>query len=91
MLVAAWCIIEFSLAKPKIMQLPDINAVLFGRAKAKMAPVACYGPGHDTHHRSQWQSALLSSFLVLEAHCEPRSLLVSQRARGARNENKIVI
>ena len=74
------------------MQLFDINAVLFGREKAKMTTIACYGPGHDTHHRSQWQSALLSSFLVLEeAHCEPRSLLVSQRARGARNENKIVI
>ena len=73
------------------MQLSDINAVLFGRAKAKMTTIACYGPGHDTHHRSQWQSALLSSFWVLEAHCEPRSLLVSQRARGAINENKIVI
>ena len=26
-----------------------------------------------------------------QGHCEPRSLLVSQRARGARNENEIVI
>ena len=73
------------------MQLPDINAVIFGRTKAKMAMIAHYGPEHDTHHRPQWQSALLFSFWVLEAHCEPRSLLVSQRARGARNENKIVI
>ena len=74
------------------MQLPGIiNAVLFDRTKAKMTTIARYGPGHDTHHRSQWQSALLSSFWVLEAHCEPRSLLVSQRARGASNENKIVI
>ena len=64
---------------------------LFGRAMAQMTTVVRYGPGHDTHHRLHWLSALLFSFWVIEAHCEPRSLLVSQRARGARNENKIVM
>ena len=36
---------------------------LFGRAMAKMTTVVRYGPGHDTHHRSHWQSALLFSVL----------------------------
>ena len=64
------------------MHLPDINAVIFGRTMAKMG----LGTTHTTARSGR--ARFFFSFWVLEAHGEPRSLLVSYRARGARNENK---